>query len=508
MIPKPGVVIDGYKLLSFIGSGSSGTVWQAENVISKELLALKIFPAQGSLAEREIQALRLYRELTHPALITIRHAGKIDGAFFYTMDWCESSLAQRKVTPEELFVIAGRLAEALAVLHEHGLLHRDIKPENIFFRNGQAVLGDIGLVTRRENASFAGSPGFLAPGLLSGQTAPDAYTDCYALAKSIYCALSGKPPEKFPLYDGPLNEAASQLMRCVLAVCEDDPKIHTAAEFLVFLNGAEHGAGKKSGLRRKLPVAAVCIVISAAVFFVFFAARLKEQNTPSVKLPQQRPPAADAGPRKTEQQRQRFRPSVGTGGRDEIAVRRGWNERNKVELSRGASGLRKCRLEFETAWNEWRIEMLQRPSENFNDEQKILFKLWRTVEKLLETGAEAENPFGYEELAGLLRIEDPESAELFRKADAAWNVQKQKAIKDLFRSVKKNKTDPETVLLKMAQRDPAVRFFAVEQRQLLEKYKEVRFSGLARAKEEALDAVSRYLKCRKTFLSSLRPPRQ
>ena len=152
--------------------------------------------------------------------------------------------------------------------------------------------------------------------------------------------------------------------------------------------------------------------------------------------------------------------------------------------------------------------MLQRPSENFNDEQKILFKLWRTVEKLLETGAEAENPFGYEELAGLLRIEDPESAELFRKADAAWNVQKQKAIKDLFRSVKKNKTDPETVLLKMAQRDPAVRFFAVEQRQLLEKYKEVRFSGLARAKEEALDAVSRYLKCRKTFLSSLRPPRQ
>ncbi len=157
---------------------------------------------------------------------------------FYTMDWCECSLAQRKVTPEELLQLAKKLTSALAALHEQGLIHRDIKPDNIFFRDGEIVLGDIGLVTQEENASFAGSPGFLTPALLAGH-APNIYSDCYALAKSFYCILSGQRPGKFPYYSGSLSPATSILMRAAMAICADEPRIHNTTELLDFLKSEE-----------------------------------------------------------------------------------------------------------------------------------------------------------------------------------------------------------------------------------------------------------------------------
>ena len=229
-----GAVLDNYKLLARVGAGSCGMVWQAENIVSGELEALKILSA-GELAERELRALKLYREINHPSLIRIRHIGRDGETFFYTMDWCESSLAERRVSLQELPEMARALAEGLSALHSRGLLHRDIKPANIFFRHGAPVLGDIGLLTRQEGATLAGSPGFLAPQLLSGKGSADCYSDCYALAKSLYCALSGLGPEQFPLYTGEMTPEASLLMRAVIAVCSETPAIRTADEFLHFL---------------------------------------------------------------------------------------------------------------------------------------------------------------------------------------------------------------------------------------------------------------------------------
>lgn len=261
-----GTVLDNYKLLARVGTGSCGIVWQAENIVSGELEALKILSSSGDLAERELRALKLYREINHPALIRIRHIGRAGETFFYTMDWCESSLAERRVSAKELPEIAKVLTEGLAALHARGLLHRDIKPANIFFRQGAPVLGDIGLLTRQEGATLAGTPGFLAPQLLSGKGSADCYSDCYALAKSLYCALTGLGPEQFPLYTGDMTPEASLLIRGVIAVCSEPPAIRTADEFLHFLKDS-------ASLKRKrrvwpwllLPLlAALC----AAVFFL------------------------------------------------------------------------------------------------------------------------------------------------------------------------------------------------------------------------------------------------
>ena len=224
-------VLDGYKILAELGSGSSGIVYQAENIFSRQIVALKILSAQTDLAQRELAALRLFQSIEHPNLIRIHHIGQTGNQVFYTMDRCESSLAERKVSAEKLAEIAPKLTGALAELHKHGLIHRDIKPENILFRKGEAVLGDIGLVTRGENATYGGTPGFMSPDLAQGKIVPNEYTDCYALAKSLYSALTGEKPGNFPSYSGPqLSPAASRIMCAALAVCAEKPKIRTAAE--------------------------------------------------------------------------------------------------------------------------------------------------------------------------------------------------------------------------------------------------------------------------------------
>ena len=521
-------VLDGYQLLAEVGSGSCGTVYQAENIVSKRIFALKIFPEQGCLAERELKAVSLFQKIEHPNLIRIHHVGQTGKMLFYTMDWCESSLAQRKVSPEELLPIAKKLTGALAALHEHGLIHRDIKPDNIFFRNGEIVLGDIGLVTRQENATFAGSPGFLAPALLKGQSTPNEYTDCYALAKTLYCALSGQNPEKFPEYDGTLSNAASLIMRAALAVCSEKPEIRTAAEFLHFLNEPETTIRpKKYKFRVWLSASILIPVLAAGGFFLHFhfqkqngsatpktiqtAKQKKRQLDPSrlekTVIPPKTASKIQHEIQKTQQIRRR-KPAVRREN-GEISVRRAWNEQNRLLIPKCASPVQRADLEFEIEWNNLRIDLLERSADRnfsyseFYREESILVSLWKAAKWLIKSGISAERvDRDHGELKEKLTIPDIELYQRWVQADKDWQIHKQDCIRELVRKTKESGRNSHAILQEMAGKDAAVRFFGIEQAEYLGEYEKVRFSGKVQAKQEADEAVAKYLKARRKFLET------
>jgi serine/threonine-protein kinase len=84
------------------------------------------------------------------------------------------------------------------------MAHRDVKPSNAMFdpATRRAVLTDFGIARAPDaqasrSGMFLGTPVYMAPELLGGQTA-DARTDLYALGVLVYELLAGRPPFEAP----------------------------------------------------------------------------------------------------------------------------------------------------------------------------------------------------------------------------------------------------------------------------------------------------------------------
>ena len=108
--------------------------------------------------------------------------------------WNELS---RKITP---------LMNSLAALHEKNILHRDIKPQNIMIRqlkhtSESFVLIDFGLARSNSTRTLASvglafSPGYSPLEQRTFVKKDGTYTDVYALAATIYFALTGEEPNE------------------------------------------------------------------------------------------------------------------------------------------------------------------------------------------------------------------------------------------------------------------------------------------------------------------------
>lgn len=101
-------------------------------------------------------------------------------------------------TEKQAAKVIYKCLEALAHCHSLGITHRDIKPDNIMFGNdGEVRLVDFGLAkdTKHHMHTYAGTPYFMAPEVLSGD-----YThkcDIWSLACVLYMIMAGQLP-----YDG------------------------------------------------------------------------------------------------------------------------------------------------------------------------------------------------------------------------------------------------------------------------------------------------------------------
>jgi len=99
--------------------------------------------------------------------------------------------------PTSLAVIGYELAAALEAVHAVGLTHHDVKPENVVLVEDRgAVLIDLGLVldeTMVPLAGIDGTPGFIAPEILAGDSGT-AKTDVWGWGATLFYAITGREP--------------------------------------------------------------------------------------------------------------------------------------------------------------------------------------------------------------------------------------------------------------------------------------------------------------------------
>jgi serine/threonine protein kinase len=213
------VIAERYRILHVLGQGGVGTTYQAEDLQTGEMVALKALSLramndwkQMELFEREAQTLK---QLDHPGIPKYLNYFHVDTphdrAFYIVQQLAEGeSLAELvkqgwRSTEAEVKAIATQILEILVYLHrlEPPIVHRDIKPQNIIRRaDGRVFLLDFGAVqntyynTMMRGSTVVGTFGYMAPEQFRGQAVPA--TDFYGLAATLLFLLTWRSPADIP----------------------------------------------------------------------------------------------------------------------------------------------------------------------------------------------------------------------------------------------------------------------------------------------------------------------
>jgi eukaryotic-like serine/threonine-protein kinase len=203
-----------YRLVSWLGSGAMGVVWQAHDERLRRAVVVKqlLLPARLSDGEADEASRRAMREgritarLHHPHAIAVYDVVEHQGQPCLIMEYLASrSLAtvlstQGVLPPAKVASIGSQIAAALAAAHQAGIVHRDIKPGNVLLADdGTVKITDFGIshavgdVTVTATGMLAGTPAYLAPEVARGNSAGFS-SDVFSLGATLYTALEGTPP--------------------------------------------------------------------------------------------------------------------------------------------------------------------------------------------------------------------------------------------------------------------------------------------------------------------------
>ena len=225
--------IPGYTVLARLGQGGGGAVYRGVHEGSARPVAIKVLNnrlGSTSGAQRAWRELELLSQLHLPCMPRLLDYGEFDGRLFFVTEFVTGSTLEEHCEAEHLdrrdrVELLARVADAVQLVHERGVIHRDIKPANIIIDlAGDPVLVDFGIAsvaaehwmdTLTAEGSPIGSPAYMSPEQARGdRSAISTRSDVFGLGATAYRLLLGQTP--FEL-DTTIHEA-------VRRVAQEEPR--------------------------------------------------------------------------------------------------------------------------------------------------------------------------------------------------------------------------------------------------------------------------------------------
>jgi predicted ATPase len=289
-----GETVGPFRILAELGRGGMGAVYLAEAVEPVEgvpvtaQVALKLFHphlvGDPETERRFLQEAQLGARLDCEHVVRTYAAGAVEVEGRGNMRWLAMEFVRGQTLrellreigpfPEPLaLLLARQAAQALAAIHDAGIIHRDVKPENLLVTADHRLkLMDLG-VARIQEASlrlshtgeFLGSLPYAAPEQFDGTPVVDGRADLYSLGVVLYEVLTGRNPfaaadpfssmrrhmEVVPDKPGMVNPQISHLLEELVMTCLEKKRDDRFTDSWALLDALEQGAASRWWMARQ-----------------------------------------------------------------------------------------------------------------------------------------------------------------------------------------------------------------------------------------------------------------
>ena len=199
-----------YQVLSELGRGGMGIVFQAYDKQLKEQVAIKLLSpllsTDQEALERLTREVSTARRVTHQNVIRIHDMSEVNGLHYVSMEYFpgmnlkEHLKRSGALSLMSAYQILSQIWDGLEAAHSQGVVHRDLKAQNIMIGStGQVKIIDFGLARSvhlegmTATGLIMGTPEYMAPEQVAGKHV-DERADIYALGVILFEMLTGRVP--------------------------------------------------------------------------------------------------------------------------------------------------------------------------------------------------------------------------------------------------------------------------------------------------------------------------
>eukprot|EP00347_Sterkiella_histriomuscorum_P022691 403337518 len=184
--------MDKYKIIKTLGDGTYGSVVQAQNKTSQEIVAIKkmkkkFYSWEECMALREIKSLRKLNQIN---IVKLKEVIRVNDDLYFVFEFMEQNVYQlmkdrtSNFPENQVKTVMYQTILGLAYMHKHGFFHRDLKPENLLVKGEAVKIADFGLAreirSRPPFTDYVSTRWYRAPEILLRSTNYNSPVDIFA----------------------------------------------------------------------------------------------------------------------------------------------------------------------------------------------------------------------------------------------------------------------------------------------------------------------------------------